>query len=160
MRPKRDQQHRNPAIREIFLGMDREAEFPISHVARVVAIGEREIIRRIEVGEIEGRRVSGEYTIRWSDVATLAFDASSLNAIVEELGDDTPRAIPSLVQPRPIMLTLPAYQVEMLQRLAHRRSTSADWVLTEHLADLAASVAAEMEANIPGFTAAMRWPDA
>jgi len=58
------------------------------------------------------------------------------------------------------MLMLPQYQIEMLQHLALQRGKSPDWVLTEHLNDLAASVAPAMEVNIPGFIAAMRWPDA
>ena len=84
----------------------------------------------------------------------------SIVVIEGELGERAPELLPPLLITRKLTLTLPGYQVEMLQRLARRRRVTIDAFLTDHLLDLAGSVAEGMERAVPGFIEAMRFPDA
>jgi hypothetical protein len=95
----------------------------------------------------------------WPEVASLAVEKWGLAAIAYVLGNRTDEALPQLVRPCAIVVSLPAFQVEMLVRLARRGRKSLDAFLSSHLLDLAGSIAETIEAELPGFTAAMRWPD-
>lgn len=150
---------RRPAIREIFLSMDRSAEYRLSPVARVIGMSQREILRRIQAGEIEAREQRGQYLVAWPEIASLAIVKWSLAVITSELGERAKDALPPLVQPRQFVTLLPACQVEMIYRLARRAGTTPDSFLSNHLLDLAASEAETIERELPGFIDAMRWPD-
>lgn len=54
---------------------------------------------------------------------------------------------------------VPRYQKEMLQWLARRDATSVDQVLARELEDVACAYAEELASAIPGFGAAMVWPE-
>ena len=83
-----------------------------------------------------------------------------ITAIEGELGAIAPDLLPPLLLTRKLTVTLPGYQVEMLQRLARRRGITVDDFLADHLLDLAGGVAEQMERTLPGFIEAMRFPDA
>ena len=84
----------------------------------------------------------------------------SISVILGELGERASELLPPLLLTRKLTVTLPSYQVEMLQRLARRKRMKTDAFLADHLLDLAGSVAEEMERSVPGFMEAMRFPDA
>jgi hypothetical protein len=48
----------------------------------------------------------------------------------------------------------------MLEHLAEKESTTISAVLTRELEDVASAHADELSAAIPGFAAALEWPDA
>ena len=139
--------------------MPRDTEYLLSEVSRATGMPRHQIRKRIRAGEIAAREQRGVYFIPWSEVATLAMQRWSIGVIEIDLGERARELLPPLLLTRKIILSLPAYQVEMLQRLAHRKAMPVDAFVAEHLLDLAATVAEEMEAVVPGFAAAMRWPD-
>jgi hypothetical protein len=81
-------------------------------------------------------------------------------AVIEEaLGDDAARLLPEAVRLVELRARVPRYQKEMLQWLARRDATSVDEVLARELEDVACAYAEELASAIPGFGAAMEWPE-
>ena len=54
------------------------------------------------------------------EIALVAIEKWGLQAIFGALGPNGMRSIPPLVRPRELVMTLPAYQYVMLERLAAR----------------------------------------
>jgi len=81
-------------------------------------------------------------------------------AVIEEaLGDDAARLLPEAIRLVELRARVPWYQKEMLQWLAQRDATSVDEVLARELEDVACANAEELASAIPGFRAAMAWPE-
>jgi len=153
-------QRRRWQIWQVFTKMDRDAGHTVNDISRATGIGTRELIAKVKAGELEARRTErGGYLIPWPEIATLAIEKWGLQTIFAALGPNGMRSIPPLVRPRELVMTLPAYQYVMLERLAAREGISAETYLSKHLLDLAGSIAEEMEQELPGFIEAMWWPD-
>lgn len=82
-----------------------------------------------------------------------------LPVINDALGPDAVRALPPLLLLQELRLRLPAYQVQMLHRLADRESVDVNSYLANYFLDLAGSEVSTLDAEIPGFKAAMRFPN-
>lgn len=143
----------------VFTAMDRGCEYGLKEVATVLGYTSRELVAKIEKGEVEARQVKGDWMIRWPEVAMLAVEKWGLAHISAELGEKGAKYLPPLVRSRQLTVNLPAYQVVMLERLAAREGVTAEAFLSGHLVDLAASVAEEMEKELPGFLEALRYPE-
>jgi hypothetical protein len=119
-----------------------------------------ELERAIEAKEIEARRIrGGPWRLTWESLADFALSRWTLLAVTSYLGRQAPQVFPPMALPRMMTVYLPDYQVRMLFSLALRHDADPDTILSNHLLDLAASVAEEMEAELPGFTAAMHFPE-
>jgi hypothetical protein len=151
---------RRRAIRRIFIVLRRNAEYLLSDVSHFTGMPRHQIRKRIKSGEIAARQQRGVHFIRWPEIATLAMQRWSIAVIEGELGERASELLPPLLLTRNITLTLPSYQIEMLHRIARRKGMAIDAFLADHLLDLAATVADEMEPSVPGFIEAMRFPDA
>ena len=55
---------------------------------------------------------------------------------------------------------MPRYHVEMLKHFARRDWTTLDHVLARELEDVACAHAEELARAVPGFAAALAWPEA
>jgi hypothetical protein len=77
----------------------------------------------------------------------------------EGLGDDAARVLPEAIRLVELRARVPRYQREMLRYLARRDGTSVGHVLARELEDVASANAEELTAALPGFAAAMCWPE-
>jgi hypothetical protein len=82
----------------------------------------------------------------------------SQESIEEDLGDDLADAIPELLRLAGLEVRLPRLEILALERLAHRDGKSVDAVLARELLDVVSANSEYLATAIPGFTAALRWP--
>ncbi len=82
-----------------------------------------------------------------------------LPVINDALGSEAVRALPPLLLLQELRVRLPAYQVVMLHRLAELESVDVDSYLANYFLDLAGSEVTLLDGEIPGFKAAMRFPN-
>jgi hypothetical protein len=148
---------RTTRIRHIFLERKRRYSFP--DVVRLTGVKRRDVIAGIRAGDYGARRERGQYHFTWSELAHIAMTTWPLPIINDALGLDAVRALPRLLLLQDLRVHLPGYQVLMLHRLAQRASVDLDSYLSNYFLDLAGAEVAALEADIPGFAAAMRFPD-
>jgi len=82
------------------------------------------------------------------------------SVIEEALGDETASVLPEAIRLVELRARVPQYQREMLRYLARRDGTSVDHVLSRELEDVACTHSEELAAVVPGFEAALSWPEA
>lgn len=81
-------------------------------------------------------------------------------AVIEEaLGEEAQRVLPEAIRLVELRARVPRYQRDMLRWLATRDRTSVDEVLTRELEDVACVHAEELASALPGFEAALAWPE-
>lgn len=144
-------------IRQIFL--ERQRGYSLSQVARLTGVRHRSLTGGIREGEYLARRERGGYRFAWSELAHIAMATWPLPIIHDALGLDAIRALPRLLLLQDLRVHLPGYQVLMLHRLAQRASADVDCYLANYFLDLASAEVATLEADIPGFKAAMWFPN-
>jgi hypothetical protein len=81
-------------------------------------------------------------------------------AIEEALGSDADRVLPHAVRLAELRAQVPRYHVAMLEYFAAQHRTTVSDVLTRELDGVASAHARELSAVVPGFGAALGWPDA
>lgn len=80
--------------------------------------------------------------------------------IVEEaLGEEKAAVLPEAIRLVELRARVPRYQRDMLRCLAERQGMSVDEVLRRELEDVACAYAEEVAAEMPGFEAALAWPE-
>jgi hypothetical protein len=146
-------------IRRIFLTMDRNRDYLLREVARVTGYTQTDLRRRIKCGSLQATDRRDVWFVSWPEIASLALQRWSIPVIEENLDADAATVLPPLVRARRLTAMLPGYQVGMLESLARREGITVDACLANHLLDLAAYHADEMNQEMPGFVDAMRWPD-
>ena len=67
-------------------------------------------------------------------------------------------AIPELLRLADLEVRLPRLEILALERLADRDGKSVDAVLARELMDVVSAHSEYLATAIPGFTAALRWP--
>lgn len=142
----------------VFTTMRRDSEHGLKEVATALGCTWREILAKIESGDVEARQVKGDWMIRWPEVATLAIAKWGFGHIWAELGESGAQHLPPLVRPRQLSVTLPAYQVVMLPASRRARASPPKRSCPVTLST-SRRVAEEMEQELPGFIEAMRFPD-
>jgi hypothetical protein len=81
-----------------------------------------------------------------------------MKAIAAVLGADLADAIPELVRLADLEVRIPRLEILALERLADRDGKSVDAVLARELLDVVSAHSEYLATEIPGFTAALRWP--
>lgn len=157
MSPSNQRLNHTTRIRTIFL--ERRRRYSLADVSRLAGITERKVIAGIKAGEYVASRRRGEYRFTWSELAHIAMAKWPLPVIHDALGADAALALPPLLLPQELHVRLPAYQVLMLRRLAALARVNVDSYLANYFLDLAGSEVAILDAEIPGFKAAMRFPN-
>jgi hypothetical protein len=79
-------------------------------------------------------------------------------AIESALGADLADAIPELLRLADLEVRIPRFEILGLECLADRDGKSVDAVLARELMDLVSAHSECLATAIPGFTAALRWP--
>ena len=157
MSPSNQRLNRATRIRTIFL--ERRCRYSLADISRLAGITERKVISGIKAGEYLASRRRGEYRFTWSELAHIAMAKWPLAIIHDALGLDAVRALPRLLLLQELRVQLPAYQVLMLHRLADRLSLDVDSYVADYLLDLASAEVMSLDTEIPGFKAALRFPN-
>lgn len=75
------------------------------------------------------------------------------------LGAEADAVLPHAARLAELGARIPRYQLAMLTYLAELQQTTVSDVLTRELEDVASEHAEELSAVVPGFGAALAWPD-
>lgn len=144
-------------IRHIFLSP--RPSFALMTAAELLGMTLKELKREIEDGAIVavstrlGRRVARE------EMIAAAMGVWEQSVIEEALGLEAAAALPEAIRLVELKARVPRYQREMLRWLAKQHSTSVDDVPARELEDVACAHADELAGAVPGFEAALAWPD-
>jgi hypothetical protein len=113
----------------------------------------------IEAGIVGVTHEDSGTRIPWRDVAVMLTARYPQAEIESALGPEMATVIPDAVRLTELQVRIPQYQVVMLEKLAGRERISVDELMSRHLLDLAAAEGDWLRRRIPGFEAAMRWPE-
>lgn len=119
--------------------------------------------------EMTGAIVSGEIVLmqtplgKWvwrEELMAKALERWTREAIEEALGAEADAVLPHAVRLAELRARIPRYQLAMLTYFAEQQQTTVSDVLTRELEGVASEHAEELSAVVPGFGAALAWPDA
>jgi hypothetical protein len=79
--------------------------------------------------------------------------------IEEALDRDARLVLPEAIRLTELRARVPQYQRKMLAYLARRDGTTVDDILSRELEGIASAHSEELATAIPGFAAALSWPD-
>lgn len=156
------------AIREIFLR--RRTEYTAQDAARLLRLTLGELYSCMESGRLDVQRrrkrkqLGGprRALVTWQELASAATVRWTVVQIHDALGDEANRVLPRLLRPVELKsLRLPEYQVRLLEELARNQGVTVEEYLYDAMLDL--EVAGDpdtIESLVPGFAAAMRFPEA
>ncbi len=145
-------------IHSIFL--HQGASVSISDTTALLGWSRSEMTAAIAGGEIEATVTCAGKVIAHEELVAAALELWPMDVIEEALGKDAARVLPEPVRTREVYTRLPRYQVAMLEYMAEQQNTTLGAVLARELDGLASAHAEELAAAIPGFAAALAWPDA
>jgi hypothetical protein len=94
----------------------------------------------------------------WGDLADFGMGFWPQDAIECALGADLADAIPELLRLADLEVRIARLEILAMERLAHRDGKSVDAVLARELLDVVSAHSEYLATAIPGFTAALRWP--
>lgn len=150
-------------IRELFV--KRRPYYSLEDARRLTRSAEAEITAAIDADEFEPLDMGNGLVFSWDDVALLALRRWTPRMIDGALDVSHRDAVPLLNRVKLIQVQLPLYLIRLLHVLAESRRAgfrgrlNASDVLEYELLEVALSVdAAEVEAEIPGFRAALQYP--
>jgi hypothetical protein len=150
-------------IRELFV--TRIPQYSFADARRLTRSADAEIASAIEAGEITPMKRDEGIVFSWDDVAFLALRRWTPRMIDGALDVIHRDAVPRLNRVRQIQVQLPLYQIRLLHVLAEMRRArfrgriNASDVLEYELLEVALSMDAdEIEAEMPGFRAALQYP--
>jgi hypothetical protein len=109
---------------------------------------------------VEAIESEGRLALSWSELVTFGMELWSQPAVEEALGPDVARVIPELLRLTELEVRLPRLEVVALQRVASREGRAVDAVLASELLDFVSVHSEWLEREVPGFAAALGWPDA
>jgi hypothetical protein len=144
-------------IREVFLAP--QLFYESSEAARLLSRSLSEIERAVAEGEIETTSTRTGYGLAWQEIAVVLTSQYSQAVIEEALAEDAAPVIPELVRLAELRVEIPRYQTAMIAKLASRENVSVDELVTRQFLDLASAEAEWLARSIPGFSAALRWPE-
>ncbi len=144
-------------IRDLFL--HPRPTYPIAEAAALLGMDWRDVRGWIESGELEGVDSDGGLVLPWAELVSFGMDFWSQEVVEEALGDDLARVIPELVRLARLEVRVPRFEIVALERVAGREGKSVDAVLARELLDLASVHAPWLSSEVPGFEAALQWPE-
>ena len=145
-------------IRRIFL----QPRPHVSILSATILLGwsSAEMNDAIAAGEVELMETPfGKWFWR-EELMAKALEQWPREVIEEALGEDAERVLPRAVRLAVLRARVPRYQVAMLEYFAERDRTTVSAVLTSELDHVASAHSPELTLAIPGFRAALAWPEA
>jgi hypothetical protein len=145
-------------IRHIFL--HQRPHVSISVAAELLGWTHRDMTAAIAAGEIVLMETQlGKWVWR-EELMAKALELWTREHIEEALGVEAEAVLPHAVRLVELRARIPRYQLSMLTYFAEQRQSTVSHVLTRELEGIASEHAEELSAAVPGFKAALAWPDA
>jgi hypothetical protein len=149
-------------LRRVFL--HKRERYSPSEAAEVLGIPRAHIVGMIEQREIDAAtRVSTTHHLPWLSIAELALDRYAVTDLIEALGEEAASVLPPLLYPSesPLQVMLPGYLARLVEHRASKYNVTVDAYLAELLRGYALELIEpnEVEEAIPGFTAALLFPN-
>jgi hypothetical protein len=144
-------------IRRLFL--EPKATYSIADAATLLGMKLRDVRGWMEVGELEGVDSPEGVVVPWTELVSFGMDFWSQEVVEEALGAELAEAIPELLRLAQLEVRIPRLEVVALERLAARDGKSVDAVLARELLDLVSAHSEWLATEIPGFAAALAWPE-
>jgi hypothetical protein len=147
-------------IRRLFL--EPKESYSVRDAAEILGMPLPDVLGWMEVGELEGVDTPHGVMLSWGELASFGMDfwpqEALTKAIAAALGADLADAIPELLRLADLEVRIPRLEILALERLADRDGKSVDAVLACELLDVVSAHSEYLATAIPGFTAALRWP--
>jgi len=144
-------------IRRLFL--HPPASYSVPDAAALLGMSRKEVRRWMEAGELEGTDSAQGVVLPWGELVSFGLDFWSQEVVEAALGEELASALPELLRLTGLEVRIPRLQVVALERLAEAAATSVSTVLTRELRDLVSAHAGWLSREVPGFAAALHWPD-
>lgn len=145
-------------IRHIFL--HERPHVSVSQATALLRWTRREMSDAIASGEVELMTTPlGKWFWR-EELMSKALETWPLDVIEEALGPDADRILPQALRTAELRVRLPRHHIAMLEYKAEQHRTTISHALARELDGIASADAPELSATIPGFAAALAWPDA
>lgn len=144
-------------IRAIFL--QPRAHVTLDEATELLGWSSREMRRAMEAGEIEVAATSLEPQVWREELIAKALETWPREVIEEALGVEVEAVLPHTVQLAELHARVPRYQLQMLEYFAGRKQTTVSEVLVRELDGIASDHADELSVAVPGFSAALAWPE-
>src|SRR5687768_9369869 len=146
------------SIRKLFLAP--KPTYTIPEAATLLGMDAHDVRGWVEAGELEGTDTDEGLQIPWFELVSFGLDFWSQEVVEQALGADVAEAIPELLRLTDLEVRIPRLEVVALERVAARDGKSVDTVLARELLDFASANSWWLEREVPGFLAALAWPDA
>jgi hypothetical protein len=146
------------AIRSLFL--QPKPTYTIAEAATLLGMDRREVRGWVEMGELEGMDTAEGLRVPWSELISFGMDFWSQEVVEEALGAEVAEPIPELLRLTDLEVRIPRLEVLALERVAARDGKSVNTVLARELLDFVSAHSRWLEREVPGFLAALAWPDA
>jgi hypothetical protein len=143
-------------IRRLFL--EPKESYSVRRAAEILCMPLPDVLGWMEVGELEGVDTPHGLMLSWGELASFGMDFWPQEAIESALGADVADAIPELLRLADLEVRIPRLEILALERLADRDGKSVDAVLAREMLDVVSANSAYLATAIPGFSAALRWP--
>jgi hypothetical protein len=143
-------------IRNLFL--NPQQTYSAAEAAQATGMSLEDVLGWMEVGELEGIKVRGEIVLPWDELVSFAMDFWEQADIEAALGAELAEALPDLLQLADLEVRIPRIEVMTLEKLAARDGRSVDTVLARELRDVMSAHSEWLAKEIPGFAAALSWP--
>jgi hypothetical protein len=145
-------------IRRIFL--HQRPHVSIFQATALMGWTRGEMTAAIAAGEIALMETPlGKWVWR-EELMAKALELWPREVIEEALGAEAERVLPHAVRLAVLRARIPRYQLAMLEYFAEEQRTTVSEVLTRELEGVASEHAEQLSAVVPGFGAALAWPDA
>jgi hypothetical protein len=144
-------------IRHIFL--HHRLHVSISQATSLLGWERREMTAAIATGEIVLLETPVGKWVARDELMAKALELWPREVIEEALGSAAEAVLPHAVRLAELRARIPRYQLTMLEHFADQRQTTVSDVLTDELEAVASEHLEELSAAIPGFGAALAWPE-
>jgi len=113
----------------------------------------------IESGELEGVDSDDGLVLSWAELVSFGMDFWSQEVVEEALGLEVAEAIPEFLRLTDLEVRIPRMEVVTLERLAAVDGKTVSAVLMRELRDLVSVHSEWLSREVPGFAAALAWPE-
>jgi hypothetical protein len=144
-------------IRSLFL--HPRPTYPIAEAAALLGMGWRDVRGWIESGELEGVDSDDGLVLPWAELVSFGMDFWSQEVVEDALGPEVAEAIPELLRLTDLEVRIPRMEVVTLERLAAVDGKTVSAVLARELRDLVSVHSQWLSREVPGFAAALAWPE-
>jgi hypothetical protein len=142
---------RAATIRNLFLRP--RPTYPIPQAATLLGMEWR------EVGELEGVDTDEGLVLPWGELVSFGMEFWSQEVVEEALGAELAEAIPELLRLTDLEVRIPRMEVVALERVAAREQQSVSSLLARELRDFISVHSEWLSGEVPGFAAALAWPE-